>query len=210
MRMNLNLSPMLTQSMECPVCHSILNKHENQATEKEIIETHQKISPVDHPVQFKTKIRCSKCGRWYFPPEPLQLPLQKAYQNYRGIQEAIFLYKSDGLNFNWTGACLHAKVNPAVAHIVFMTGVTSEQLEAAITDGTAESLVRAAALKDRFISQTQAKTYVEEHGKIIFRSDGNWRVIINVNGCRVVQYGAMKWIAVRDAAADLMNAFPSR
>lgn len=61
------MTPMLTMSHECPECGTILNKAEDQATDKEITEVRQAISGADDPVQHRPLSQCSLCGNWYHP-----------------------------------------------------------------------------------------------------------------------------------------------
>jgi hypothetical protein len=72
-----------------------------------------------------------------------------------------------------------------------------------------EKYVREKLTRVRFASFSDAERYVSEYGKFYQIPNGQWRVIVNVNGVRCVCYNSPRPLAIRDAAVQLQQEFPS-
>lgn len=107
-------------------------------------------------------------------------------------------------------ASKRSKLNPQAAILVDMGDCWSELEEQYRTDPDAfDKRLRAKLLTERFSCYAAAEGYVNQHGTVSKLPNGQWRAIVNVNGCVLKAYGDQRAYAVRDVAMELKNGFPS-
>ena len=136
------------------------------------------------------------------------LPIQKRFLPFTKLIDFNFYYHRTKAKISWS--LKHAGFNSTDSNVVDF-GQDSFDIMSHLQQNDMvglERYVREKMTKVRFTSFAPAEQYVNEHGKIVKMLNGNWRVIVNVNGVKCLCYNTKRDLAVRDAAVQLQQEFP--